>query len=305
MSEQALTVVRPLAITPAMLVSSDVPETDHPEWAAGTTYADGDRVIIAAQHKVYQSLAAGNVGNNPTAAALPPKWLEVGPTNRWKPFDRSVSSQAKQAGAIGYRIKPGQAVSALGVLNITGGTSVRVRVVDPAFGTVYDKTVSLSRTPRAVGWWAWFFGERHAPTQVILRDMPSYPLADVLIDIAGTADLAVGVILMGQQRHFSMGVKMGARVGIQDYSRKERNEFGDVLLVERAFSKKANLSMMLQSYEVDAMQQFLVDVRATPCLWVGTSRYEATTIYGFYKSFDIVLSYFDYSDCDLELESLT
>ncbi len=304
-SMHAITVVRPIAVLPSMLVSTDVPETDYAEWASGTTYAKDDRVIVAAQHKVYQSLADSNTGNNPAAVAIPPKWIEVGPTNRWKPFDKSVSSQVVQADAISYRIKPGQAVTSLGVLNIKGGVSLRARVIDPTHGTVYDKTVALSRSPIAPGWWAWFFGERRAPTQVLLQDLPSYPGADILIDITGTAELAVGVILIGQQRQFSMGVRMGARVGIQDYSRKERNEFGDVMLVERAFARRASFSMLLTAAEVDAFNQFLTDVRATPCLWIGSSRYESTTVYGFYKNFDIVISYFNYSDCELELEGLT
>lgn len=303
MSEQ-LTVVRPIEVTPAMLVSSSVPETDHPEWAAGTTYATGQRVIVLATHKVYQSTADGNVGNDPTAP-VSIKWVEVGSTNRWKAFDKSVSTQVKQATSISYRIKPGSAITSVNLLNLTGATSARVRVVAPGEVTVYDKTVALARTPVETGWWAWFFGDRRTPTQVLLQDLPSYPTADILIDIEGTADLGVGVIILGQLRRFSLGVKMGARVGIQDYSTKSRNDFGDVIVVERAFAKRANFSMLLTAGEVDALHLFLSGVRATPCLWIATQRYESTTVYGFYKNFDIVISYAMYSDCDLELEGLT
>ena len=303
MSLNRLTVVKPIAVVPFMLISTDVPETDYAEWDAGTTNAIGDRVIVAAQHKIYQSAVAANVGKDPATDRA--AWLEVGATNRWKPYDKSVSSQVVQAGSISYRIRPGQAVTSVCVLNITGGASLRVRAIDPTFGTVYDKTVSLSRTPLAPGWWMWFFGERRAPTQALLQDLPSYPGADILIDITGTAELAVGVILIGQVRQFALGVKMGARIGIQDYSRKERGEFGDVMVVERAFAKRASFSLLLTADEVDSFHQFLSEVRATPCLWIGSRRYESTTLYGFYKSFDIVIPYFSYSDCDLELEGLT
>lgn len=160
MSTQKLTIVRPVIVAPAMLVSSTVPEDDYPEWVAGTTYAKDQRVIVAAQHKVYQSLAAGNVGNNPTAVTAEPKWIEVGSTNRWKVFDKSVSSQTKRAGSISYRLKLGQAITSLAALNLTGATSMRVQIIDPTFGVVYDRTISLSRIPVAAGWWQWFFGER-------------------------------------------------------------------------------------------------------------------------------------------------
>jgi len=299
-----LAVVRPLAVTPAMLVSSSVPETDYPEWSAGTTYALGQRCIIAAQHKVYQSTADANTGNDPLAT-VSIKWVEVGPTNRWKPFDRSVSTQVQQAGGVSYRITPGQAVTSVNLVNITGATSVRVRIIEPGGATVYDATEHLARTPLEAGWWAWFFGGRRIPAQVLLQDLPSYPAADVLIDVTGTSALAIGGILMGQMRRFSLGVQMGARVGIQDYSSKGRNDFGDVIVVERAFAKRASFSMLLASSEVDALHAFLSDVRATPCLWIASLEYESLAVYGFYKSFDIVISYATYSDCDLELEGLT
>lgn len=303
MSMQQLSVVRPVAVLPSMIVSTSVPESDYPEWAAGTTYAIGDRVILAAQHKVYQSAAAGNVGKSPATDLQ--AWSIVGPTNRWRVFDKSNSTQTAQAGSIQYRLRMGQAITSLAALNLTGATSLRVQVVDPVYGTVYDKTTDLSSVPVSSGWWEWYFGERRTPKQSLLLDLPSFPGADVLIDLVGTAELAVGVLLLGQMRPFSMGVRMGARVGIQDYSRKERTEFGDTVLVERAFARRASFSLLLRAAEVDALNDFLADVRATPCLWIGSGRYESTTVYGFYKSFDIVISYYDYSDCELELEGLT
>ena len=40
-----MNIIRPVAITDAILISSDVPETDYPEFAMGTTYAPGIRVM--------------------------------------------------------------------------------------------------------------------------------------------------------------------------------------------------------------------------------------------------------------------
>lgn len=301
MSLYALKVVKPIEITPAMVIATNVPETDYAAWVVGATYATGDRRIK--DHKVWESLVDSNLGNDP--ATSPSKWKEVGATNRYKAFDKSVSSQTAQASSITYQLRLGAAASTLAALNLKGATSIRVYVVDPDYGDVYDRTINLTRTPVAVGWWNWFFGDRRAPTQALFTDLKGLPQADIFIEITGGSDLAVGVLLVGQLRSYTMGVRMGAKVGIQDYSRKDRNEYGDVMVVERAFAKRANFSMLLVAAEVDAIQMFLSDVRATPCLWIGSSRYESTTVYGFYKSFDIVISYFDYSDCDLELEGLT
>lgn len=303
MSITALTVVRPVVVTSDMLLQSSIPEDDYPEWAANGVYALDARVIVAAQHTVYQSVVDNNTGNNPVTAST--KWLKVGSTNRWKPFDKAINSQAARAGLISYRLKPGRATTFVGGLNLTGATQMRVRMVDPVYGAVYDRTISLARRPVAAGWWTWFFGERRAPTQAFFEGLPSLPAAELLIDIEGSQDLAVGVLIIGQARKFSMGVRMGARVGIQDFSYKERSKFGDLELIEGAYADRASFSMLLRAREVDAFKSFLKDVRSTPCLWIGSGRYESTTVYGPYKSFDIIISYFDYSDAELELEGLT
>lgn len=304
MTTSSLIVVSPMDVVPSMLVSTNVLENDYAEWSNATNYSKGQRVIVAAQHKVYQSSADSNTNHSPTEVGSS-FWTEVSPTNRWKAFDKSNSTQTARANLISYRLTPGRAVTALSALNLTGASSIRIRVIDPVNGTLYDKTTPLSGRMLRSTWWDWFFGPRTDPKLSIASDLPPAPDADILIDIEGAADLAVGVILMGELRTFSMGVQMGARVGIQDYSRKERNEFGDTILVERAFARRANFQLKLKATEVDAFYSFLADVRATPCLWIGSERFEATTVYGIYKSFEIVLSYFDYSDCDLELEGLT
>lgn len=304
MTVQNLVVVRPVAVTPAMLVSTDVPEDDYDEWLVGSTYDEGDRVIVEAQHKVYQSMANSNTGVNPVGDATG-KWAEVSVTNRWKSFDGSVSTQTAQADAISYRVHVGKATTSVAVLNLTGATSVRIRVVDPVYGTVYDRTISLSAIPVVVGWWQWYFGQRRTPTQALVQDLPSFPNADILLDFVGGSTLAVGVILLGQYRSFGEYVVKGARTGIQDYSRKEKTEFGDTVVVERAFAKRASFSLRMAAAEVDAFNSFMADVRAKPCLWLATDRYESTTVYGFYKFYDITIDYYDYSSAELEVEGLT
>lgn len=123
--------------------------------------------------------------------------------------------------------------------------------------------------------------------------------------LTGGASLALGVLMIGRQRTFGTGIQFGARIGIQDYSRKETNDFGDTVLVQRAFARRANFDIQVARAEVDSFQNFLSDVRATPCLWIGSTIYESTTVFGFYKNFDILISYPEHADCSLELEGLT
>jgi len=307
MSDLALSITQPVQLTDAMLISTDIPENDYAAWSAGTTYALGDRVIMTSTHTIYESLQASNVGKDPATNST--WWIAVSPTNRWKAFDYSNSTQTVTAGGanpkISYTIRAGEAVSSVAVLNVDNATSLLLKLTDPVYGVVYNRTVDFSPLPRQPDWWSWFFGQKITPTQYVANDVPAYPNADLLVQLSGNSSLAVGVIMFGQQKNFGLGVSYGARVGIQDYSVKQTNEFGDTTLLVRAFAKRANFSLLVEKAETDALQNFLAEVRAVPCLWVGSTEYESTTLFGFYKNFDVLISYPQHSECELEIEGLT
>lgn len=297
-----LHIYKPITITPALLTATSVAEADYPEWSAGTTYADGDRVILAAQHRVYESVAGGNTGNNP---AMSTQWSEVGPTNLWRMFDLSISTATFVTDADYYEITPGRAIPAVALVNVQGLASVRVRVTDPTFGLVYDQTRSMAALPTEADWWAWFFDERDPPTRIILGDLPSYPAATIRLDFATSVTASIGVAVLCTKRAVGLGVQQGASIDIQDYSRKERNEWGDTVLMQRAYARRATLDVFMANAELDSVYNLLVSLRATPCLWVASDRRDALTLFGFYRDFSINVSYADYSDCSIELEGLT
>jgi hypothetical protein len=309
----AIKIVEPLTITDSILDASgsppltNVPENDYAEWNVGTTYNEGDRVILTSTHRIYESLLGSNTGNDPTVTSSPTYWIEVGPTNRWAVFDTSVSTSTVQANNITYTLEPGSAINLLAVLNVNNGTEVTVTLNSPSQSPteVYSKKISLASVPLSSTWWNWFFGTKIEQTQAIFDDIPPYTDAVVTIEIVGGSDLSVGVIMLGQQKLFGLGIKYGARVGIQDYSRKETNEFGDTILVQRAFAKRARVDLFLEKFEVDSLQRELSRIRATPVLWILSNDYESTTLFGFYKNFEILISYPEHADCELEIEGLS
>ena len=310
----ALIIVPPLTITDSILIvgsppATNVPENDYAEWdggSPGTTYATGDRVILTSTHRIYESLQDGNLNKNPVTETT--WWVEVGPTNRWAVFDTSVSTQTTQSTNITYTLEPGIAINSLAILNLTDADEINIQITSPSAGSpgiVYTETVDLGLTSPFSDWYNWFFGIRSRPSQYIVTNLPIYTDGIFEIEILGGTDLAVGVILIGQQQRFGRGIRLGARVGIQDYSRKETSEFGETVLVQRAFAKKANFDLFIDKAEVDTLQTYLTALRATPALWIGSTEYESTTVFGFYKNFDVLLNYPEHADCELEIEGLT
>lgn len=298
-----LTVIKPDTVTDTTLVSTDVPETDYAAWAAGTTYAAGDRVIIVANHTVYESLQAGNTGKDPRTNAA--WWVEVKPTNRWGCLDAGNSTATAQATSMYYRLRPASPVNSVFLLGIVNCTSVRIRQYHDTLGLVFDKTVEPLPLPINANWYDWYYGGRRTSMQVIDQTLLAYPDTEVRVDFAGGTGLSVGTLAIGYQQTFGLGIELGARLGITDYSRKVTNDFGNTDFVVRSYAKKASFGMKLENKYVDGIQEYLASLRAQPALWIGSSSYESTIVYGYYKDFDITIAYPQYSQCNLEIEGLT
>lgn len=293
--------IRPIEVTPAKLVNSNVAENDYPEWTAGTNII-GTRKIIAAQHKVYEVLAATTSDSPLTGlVADPPTWMEIGYTNRWRMFDEVVGTATSNPGTVTVTIKPGSVVNSLALFNVQG-QSVTVTVNDPVDGVVYSKTVSLIDAS-VDNWYDWFFADIDARNSLVMLDMPAYGTASVTVTVTSSSTAAVGALVLGKLVPIGI-TTYSAKVGIDDYSRKERDRFGNLRVVPGAFSDTGDFPVVVATDQVAKIKKLLTDIRAKPVVWIGEESYEATIIYGFFKSFDLIYSGPDASDCQLSIEGL-
>lgn len=264
-----LQVLQPVTIAGAALVASTVPENDYPEWSADTTYPLGARVIKAATHRIYESGALDNKGNDP--AGVSGKWSDVGPTNRWAMFDQALGSTTAAAGAITVTLAPGT-FDAVALLDVKGAT-VRVQAAG------YDRTAA----PNASG-------------TVTFLDMPKIA-GQVIVTVTGAGTVEVGTLLVGKLAALGSTTD-SPKAGITDFSRKEADEFGDIQVVERAWAKRMTLQAKLRRDAIDLVAGRIAAVRAKPSLWIGKDGIETLTAYGFFKDFTIEV---DATICTLSL----
>ena len=303
-----LMIAKPLSITDTMLDSTNIPEDDYAAWVNSTTYSTGARVIMTTTHRIYESLADGNQGHSPDTS--PDYWLDVSATNRWKAFDSSSTSQTlgvEESGEyrIVYTLKPAQILNCLAIMNITGGNEILIQCVDTDYGLIYDKDIDISPLPPSPDWWSWFFGERYQKTQYIAIDFVALMNTEIMIEVMGTSELAIGMILLAKQKRYGLGITKGAQIGIQDYSIKETNEFGDTYILERPFARRATFELLMHKNQVDSFYQYISSIRAQSCLCMIGDGYEALSIFGFYKTFNILIEYPDYVVGEIEWLGLT
>lgn len=296
--------IRPFTVTPANL-TSNVPETDASEYSAAATYALGARVMWTAgtdaTHHVYESLTAGNVGNALTDAS---KWLDLGPTNRWAMFDQKNGTVTTGAPSINVSVAATGRADGVALFGLDAA-SVQIKMTTGALGTVYDQTYSLQSESGVTNWYEYFSEEIVFATELVVTDLPLYTDPTVQVIVTKTTGNAVcGTLVLGQTRDIGDAV-YGAKGGIQDYSRKEVDDFGNYTVVERSFSKRVTLKTVLENNRVDSTHSLLSTFRATPVVWVGADDYSMTWVFGFFRDFSIELATTSQSYVSLEIEGLT
>lgn len=293
--------VPPLAVTPSNLTSSNVAITET-AWTAGT-YTTGTERYVGTT--LYRVVATPSTADEPTAGAAkdPPTWVSIGSINRYKMFDFTIGQRTSRATPIQVTITPGQVINSLAMFELVGANSARVQVVDPTDGTVYDQTRDLTDTMGINDWYAYFFAAYILSSDVVFNDLPAYSAATVTITIAGNATVEVGEVVLGRSRAFGE-TSIGTRLGIEDFSRKERDEFGNFTVVERRFSRLTGFDVLVFNNEVNALYTSLAAVRAVPTLYIGGDDFAETYVLGFFRDFTILRSGPQTSELSIEIEGL-
>lgn len=300
-------VIAPVAITDVILTASNVAEADHPEWSAATTYAKGDRVIVLATHRIYESAIASNTGNDPVTDSGA-NWIEISATNRWKAFDQKIADQVSNAGTISYSIIPDRQVTGLAFFRLDAA-QVRVQIFDngsPA-AQVYDQTVQLVDTTAIVDWFTFFTWQAEYDEEALFVGVPGY--AGYRIDITigdGTGTARVGQVVVGAAYRLGDTID-GTSIGIEDFSTKERDDFGNAVIVQRAFADTVDFDFAMNTADARRVKRILSSLRATPAVYFADEAATefGTTVYGFFQDFAIPLSAGGKSFATLEIEGLT
>ena len=250
-------IIAPMAVTDTELTASNIPEDDHPEWAAGTTYAKGDLVISLTSHRIYQSMQDGNLGNDPLTDDGS-WWFELRATNRWSAFDQRRSNTASHADQITYSITPTQDCDAIALFGLTAG-SVRIEVWDGP-SRIYDETFVMVDTGHVVSVYTWFFGGIVYTRQKVLNGFPGYIGHRIDITIAAVGATAkVGHIVLG--RNHLLGQVMNLpRISFVSHSRKGYDDFGDEILVKRGSTRKIEVALLVPTIQAPRVMDIMAEI---------------------------------------------
>jgi hypothetical protein len=276
----------------------------YPEYDAGVTYAEGDRVQDSTSHRVYESFAAANIGHALTDVVW---WGDVGPTNAYAMLDNYNGTTTVHPHRIDITQTFSGRIDSLALLNLKNAVSARIKMSTIEDGVVYDQVFSLVSTDGISDWFTYFFEDVRRKGTLAVTGLPTYvdPTIHVVIEGNGSTPVEAGLLSIGLSKFLGVTDRDGAEIGIRDYSRKDVDDFGNYTIIERAFSKRGNFRCILPNSAVDGVIDTLADYRSVPAVYIASKSFGASLLFGFYRDFNVELAYPTESICSLELEGLT
>jgi len=295
-------VIKPTAMTPARLISSDAVETYAP-WAAPTAYAVGNRVTRSTTNRIYERVVPGTTATAPELDEV--NWLNYGPTNKWAMFDEQIATVTSATDSLTVTVATGIIDSVF--LAGTNANKVELTARDGLGGPVIW-TGSMGLAGETVtDWYQWFFFDPLVRrSKALFQRLPPYASMHLTMVLTGGGPISLGVLGFGSAKDIGK-IETSPRAGITDYSKKDKDGFGRAIFVRRCYYDWLTAILVINNLQLNRIKRTLAELRATPCMWIGSDlpQFDETlVVYGFFKDFAIVIPNRNTSRCALELEGL-
>ena len=269
-------VLVPLVITNAILSSSTIAEPSSGEtvWAAATSYVVGQRAIRIETHRIYENIISGVNATAPelTIADASPRWVDVGPTNKWAAFDGQINTPSTIASPLTYVLRPG-IFNTVAMYGLVGDSCVITLKSSPGGTVVYTSTTDLTVPP--VDHYDYYFPTAFKQlTKLFVKDLVPYADPELTITITSGSSPKVGMIAVGDLRPLVVeagGTQYGAQAKPITYSYISTDAFGRTKIVKRASATDMDIRVQLTNDDSDNALMTLQDVLDVPAAWIGSS----------------------------------
>jgi hypothetical protein len=296
-----------IVASPPAVISSNVPETDNPEYAPATAYDFEDEVMVTDDgvHRNYRSRIAGvgtNTGNYPPDS--PTEWLDLGPTNPWRMFTMGTGADVLTTGTdlIDVTVSIDKPVDRVILFNALGHSAIVT--VTSGESIVFEEEVDLLSTTIVNDWYEYFFSDRVLSLHdVAFTVPPAYP-ATVRVQITGVGEVGLGKLVIGKAVTLGAAEFGNTSIGITNYSTKETDGFGNTFVQARRFVNNDSMRLACIPGSEIALRKFLAPLYTVPCAYMTETMGEPILTLGFYKDFNFLFATPAYSYCSVQVEGI-
>jgi len=280
-------IIEPTPVTPEMLTSTNIPEDDYPVWSGATAYVVKDRVIR--QNGIWECVQA-HTGQDPLTDAQSIYWVRLGATNRWRAFDERLGGVTQGGATIEYDITLARTSNALAFFGLDA-ESVDITVTIPGPVVIYDETINLTTRDLVGNMWEYVFNEFRFKSDLVLRTVP-LPAGGVLsISINGGVAAQVAEIIIGRDQPIGETL-VDTGLGIVDYSKKDRDEWGGVFIIPRPVTRTVSFRFSISTEGAARVQQIMQRVASKTCVFYAIDSEDnfGTTVVGILRDYDLTLT---------------
>jgi len=289
-----------------ILSESAVRVTDATNYDSLSGYFEGDEVVSQTTHRRYRAttntLDTPEIGSQKT----PPTWTDIAPTNKYAAFSTYLHHKTIAAdlptNTIIFNFSLDGSQDSISLFGLEDCVAMTVIARDGGGNVIYNEDIFLVDTVASEK-----LGETVLLDQFSIAN--EFTDADTLsVEIFGEpngSELAkVGRIVVG--RAVELGVtQYGASLSVEDFSRRERDEFGNFTVIPRDTAKNINFDVKINKSDVNFVFNYLSSLTTTPCVWLGDDEDSALQVYGFYSDYTHNIDYPSITSATISVEGLT
>lgn len=295
-------IIELLAVEDSTLAASNVMEPENPVWSSGSSYSQGDFVNVISNHRVYQAVIA-NSGQNPVTDDGT-NWIDIGPSNRWAAFDGKNSTRTERAGAVSFTFDLTSTVTGVALFGLDAAQAA-VQVFDANSQLVFGATKSLVDTTEIVDWFTYATWAPDYQTEALFTDLPGYSGGRVRVEVASGGTASVGTVALGRVSRLGETLD-GTEITFEDFSRIDRDDFGDVSITERGWADETSFQFLMPSADAYRVKRILTRNRAQRAVYFSDPAEGrlGTLVLGIAKPLSIPLKSDGNSFASLEVEGV-
>lgn len=271
-----MNIITPITITDTMIGAGTTiaePSTTETAWAASTAYVIGDVRIRTTTHRKYKCAVAHTSAASPTPENDPTRWVDVGPTDRYAPFDFYTSTAALATTTETFVVSPGY-FNAVALYGLTGAQYALTLKDAPGGATLFTRAGFLSEDP--MGWYEYLFGALRPVNKLIFKDLPIRPAAELTLTITAASGQPVGLGMLVVGDYTPLygsdwgGTQYGASAEPISYSYINTADDGTTNIVRRHSATNLRAGVVLPRAEADSVLQSIQRVLDTPVAWIAS-----------------------------------
>jgi hypothetical protein len=300
-------VIVPLTLT---LTSSTATASALDEWSDATAYVPGNQVKVTTSvpHTEWESIQGGT---NKPPADEPDYWVQLGVTNPYRMLDNTVNTTSTATETFTAVLTTPRRITHLGLFGLDGVRSVTVSVIYDG-ETEWTDTATLGRLDESATWWEYFFNAADYGETLVMA-VPGWHNSDQTISVTFTGDtsatVSVGHLVLGVGQELGMTV-YSAEAGIQSFSRKEADAWGNYYLAPRANAKRIQARVIIPGGTVDRVYRAISGLDAVAAVYdfnnseAPEAARDALTVFGFFRDFRLLMEGYNQDYAEFEVEGL-